>query len=128
MKTNQEQSRQNRISVLEVLYQMEFQNKQQKQEKTTLPLVQAVYEKKNEIDALVRQHSKNWKLHRIALMDLNILRLAVYEIVFSNSEESPKIFINEAVELAKLYGSADSFKFVNGILDSIAKKEGKLHV
>ena len=128
MKTTQKQARQTRISTLEFLYQMEFQSQHSPSEKNRSPLVQAVYEKKDKIDALLEKHSQNWKLSRMALMDLSILRLAVYEIVFSNSNESSKIFINEAVELAKLYGSEDSFKFVNGILDSIAKQEGKLHV
>ena len=127
MKINKEQARQNRISALEFLYQMEFQTEKHPQQ-TTDHLAQAIHKKREDIDILLQKYSKNWKLSRMALMDLNILRLAVYEMVFSQSKESPKIFINEAVELAKLYGSSDSFKFVNGILDAIAKKEGKLYV
>lgn len=125
MVTQKKQARQNRIHLLESLYQMEFQNHNSPKNS---PLIQDIQSKKTEIDLLLKTHTQNWKLDRMALMDLTILRLAVYEIMFSKKQDSPKIFINEAVELSKIYGSSDSSKFVNGILDAIAKKEGKLHV
>ena len=122
MSTSKEEARKKRIHLLESLYQMEFQDKPQE----TSPLIQEIQKRKEEIDILLKRYSQNWKLDRMALMDLSILRLAVYEIMFSQTQDSPKIFINEAIELSKIYGSSDSPKFINGILDSLAKKEGKL--
>ena len=75
-----------------------------------------------EIDPLIRRHATNWTLERMAIVDRNILRLAAYELLHEN-ETPPKVVINEAVDLAKRFGAADSGKFVNGVLDSIHKTE-----
>ena len=120
MKKNEK--RQNRVKTLESLYEMEFQE-QSAVPRNSNSKAKAVQSHKLEIDRLISKHSQNWKISRMALLDLNILRIAVYEILFSETKESPKIFINEAVDLAKAYGGADSSKFINGILDSIAKTE-----
>jgi N utilization substance protein B len=83
-------------------------------------LIRGVLEKEAAIDSAIERFAENWELKRMAYVDRNILRLATYEILYS--EEIPvKVAINEAVELAKRYGEADSSKFVNGILDKIAK-------
>ena len=118
---NQEEKRQNRVKTLESLYEMEFQDRPAR--RNVNPQAKAVQARKAEIDHLISKYSQNWKISRMALLDLNILRIAVYEILFSETKESPKIFINEAVDLAKAYGGSDSSKFINGILDSIAKNE-----
>lgn len=73
-----------------------------------------------DIDALIRKHSANYELHRIAAVDRNILRVAIYEM-FHCPEVPPVVAINEAIEIAKQFGSEDSGKFVNGILDRIRK-------
>jgi N utilization substance protein B len=71
-----------------------------------------------EIDATIQQHAKNWRLTRMAAVDRNILRLAVFE--FLSGDETPKtVIINEALEIAKKYSTQESAQFVNGILDSI---------
>ncbi len=77
-----------------------------------------------EIDALLSRYATNWTLNRMAMVDRNILRLGTYELMFGD-ETPPKVVINEAVELAKQFGTADSGKFVNGVLDSIHKAERK---
>jgi len=77
--------------------------------------------KLEEIDALITTHLKDWTLERLMAADRNILRLAVYELKFVDKPLSKKIIINEAVELAKRYGTDESSRFVNGILNSIAK-------
>jgi len=87
-------------------------------------LVSGTREKLTEIDALLAKHATNWSLDRMAVVDRNVLRLSVYELFFS-AETPPKVVINEAVELAKRFGSLDSSKFVNGVLDSIHKLEKK---
>ena len=74
------------------------------------------------IDPLIRRHATNWTLERMALVDRNILRLGAYELLHE-TETPPKVVINEAVDLAKRFGAADSGKFVNGVLDSIHKTE-----
>ncbi len=85
-------------------------------------LVQGVAGKQEDLDKIIERFAENWALLRMAYVDRNILRLAAYEILYL--EEIPvKVAINEAVELAKRYGEVDSSKFVNGILDKIAKTE-----
>ena len=84
-------------------------------------LVNGVKENLGEIDELISLHSTNWKLTRMAAVDKNILRVAVFELM--NCEDIPtKVTINEAVEIAKKFGSTDSGAFVNGILDNIAQE------
>lgn len=74
-----------------------------------------------EIDEMIKSHlRKNWTLSRLASADRNILRLAVYELKFAEDKVPVGVAINEAVELAKKYGTDDSGRFVNGVLDAIA--------
>jgi N utilization substance protein B len=72
------------------------------------------------IDAKISQHATNWQLKRMAVIDRNVLRIGVFELLHTK-DIPPKVTINEAVELAKKYGDLDSSKFVNGILDKIHK-------
>lgn len=81
-------------------------------------LVRGVCGQINQLDALISRFSRNYQLSRLAVVDRNILRLAVYEILY-NSEVPPVVAINEAIELAKQYGSEESGRFVNGVLDRI---------
>ena len=75
-----------------------------------------------EIDAIITTYLKQgWQLPRIMAADRNILRLAVYEMKFVEPALAKNIIINEAVELAKRYGTDDSSRFVNGILESVSK-------
>jgi len=87
-------------------------------------LVRGTLNKIEAIDKIIERFAENWEIKRMAYVDRNILRLATFEILYQ--DEIPlKVAINEAVELAKRYGEADSSKFVNGILDRIAKTECK---
>ena len=70
-----------------------------------------------EIDEIIDKHSKHWSLDRIAILDKNILRIAVGEILFTDTPAA--IIMNEAIEIAKKYCSENSSKFVNGILNAI---------
>ena len=77
-----------------------------------------------ELDALITKNSHNWKLSRVAKVELAILRLSLYEIL--HQKEVPRaVAINEAVELAKAYGDDKSPGFVNGVLDAVAKGVGQ---
>ena len=70
---------------------------------------------------MITNSSKEWKLQRMAGVDRNITRMAVYELKFCEEKLTPNIVINEAVELAKKFGSDESSRFVNGILGAIAR-------
>jgi N utilization substance protein B len=87
-------------------------------------LVCAAFNGLQQIDSIIQERAANWDLKRMAAIDRNILRLAVTEL--KNYPQVPaKVVIDEAVELAKTYGTDDSGKFVNGIIDSIHKKMKK---
>ncbi|MBW1799280.1 MAG: transcription antitermination factor NusB [Deltaproteobacteria bacterium] len=81
-------------------------------------LVRGIYGKKRELDRLIRESSKHWRLERMSYVDRNILRLAVFEILHME-DIPPKVSIDEAVELGKKYGTEESGAFINGILDFI---------
>ncbi len=85
-------------------------------------LVKGVYENLPRIDGFISKSADNWELNRIAIIDKNVLRLGVFELLYMN-DIPPKVSINEAIELAKRYGDIDSSKFVNGILDKVRKLE-----
>ena len=80
-------------------------------------LIAGVRRNREELDGILRKIASNWSLERMATTDRNIMRLGAYEIIYS--ETPGRVAINEAVELAKRFGSAQSSQFVNGILDKI---------
>jgi N utilization substance protein B len=81
-------------------------------------LVLGVLEHCQELDRLIEQYSENWHLDRINIVERNILRMALFELLYCE-EIPPKVTINEAIDLGKRYGSEDSGSFINGILDRI---------
>jgi transcription antitermination protein NusB len=83
-----------------------------------LPLIRGVLERLEELDTQIKQHAKNWDLHRIAVVDRNVLRLAIFEMLHRD-DIPPVVSINEAVDIAKRFSTEESGKFVNGILDRI---------
>jgi N utilization substance protein B len=82
------------------------------------PLIRGTLEHRDAIDEHIKKHAKNWDFHRIATVDRNIMRLAIYEMLF-REDIPPIVSINEAVDIAKKFSTQDSGKFVNGILDKI---------
>ncbi len=82
-------------------------------------LVSGVLEHREEIDAVIRQKAPAWPLEQVAVIDRNILRLAIYEILIDN-RVPVRAAINEAVELAKSFGGESSPKFINGVLGSVS--------
>ena len=94
-----------------------------------LQLVEGVKKFQHEIDPLVEHFSKNWKISRMSRADRNIMRVAVYELLYCD-DIPPKVSINEAIDIGKKFGTEDSGAFINGILDSIRvslEKENRLH-
>jgi N utilization substance protein B len=91
----------------------------------SLELIGGTLEKRKEIDRIIADLAQNWIIDRMSVVDRNILRMAVFEILFRDDIPS-KVAINEAVELAKKYGDKHSGAFVNGILDKVkTRKEGQ---
>ncbi|RJP93961.1 MAG: transcription antitermination factor NusB [Desulfobacteraceae bacterium] len=85
-------------------------------------LIKGVIKNKPQIDQTIEQFSSNWKISRMGYVDRNILRIATYELMFC-PDIPPKVTINEAVDIGKLYGTEDSGAFINGILDGIYQKK-----
>lgn len=87
-------------------------------------LVEGVILEREKLDVIIKKYAQNWEIKRMAVIDRNILRLSVFELLYI-SDIPPKVSINEAIELAKRYGDLDSARFVNGVLDKIYKSEKK---
>lgn len=87
-------------------------------EEFALDLIDGVLANREEIDAIVSKFAPSWPISQLAMVDRNILSLAIFEMILS-SDTPPKVAINEAVELAKAFGSDSSPKFVNGVLGSV---------
>ena len=85
-------------------------------------LVKGVCSHTINLDEIISKYAKNWEISRMAIVDKNILRIGVFELIYAE-DIPPKVTINEAVELAKKFGDLDSPKFVNGILDSVFRRE-----
>jgi N utilization substance protein B len=124
---------------LQFLYQAEFAGQRRPedvsrfwghfQQKDTVPaylleLVLGVASHLEELDALIARYSEHWRLERMTVVDRNLLRLAIYELLHQ-PRIPPKVVINEAVEMAKRYGSEASGGFVNGILDQVRISVGR---
>jgi len=125
-----------RESALQILFQLEFNNTQVekiltrcwKEKKASeeikdysTELVKGIISHQEEIDNLIQLTSDHWRLSRMAFVDRNILRIAVFELLYKKNI-APAIAINEAIEIAKKYSSDDAAAFVNGLLDAIRKK------
>jgi N utilization substance protein B len=86
-------------------------------------IVQGVKTQREKIDKSIQDASRHWKIDRMASVDRNILRSAVFEMLYAKEPVEHKIVINEAIEIAKVYGTQDSGAFVNGILDQIVRND-----
>jgi N utilization substance protein B len=82
-------------------------------------LCNGITENRKAIDNWIVGIARNWPIDRMAHIDRNVLRLAIYELVYGNNDAPPKVIINEAIELAKRFSTAQSSSFVNGILDRV---------
>ncbi|MBI2935748.1 MAG: transcription antitermination factor NusB [Chloroflexi bacterium] len=84
-------------------------------------LVRGVGEQENDLDLQIQNYAPAWPLNQLAVVDRNLLRLAIYECT-SGAHSPPKVAINEAVELAKLFGGESSARFINGVLGSVMEQ------
>ena len=87
-------------------------------------LVEGVLSNEGEIDSVIEIYAPAWPVVQMALVDRNILRLAIFEILFNN-KVPVKVAINEAVELAKMFGGDNTPKFINGVLGTVSAQSGK---
>ena len=87
-------------------------------------LIRGVIDNAPAVDAKIVEVAENWDIHRMAVVDRNVLRIATHELLFM-PDIPPKVSINEAIDLAKKFSTAESGSFVNGILDKIRQQCGK---
>ncbi|MBS3905619.1 MAG: transcription antitermination factor NusB [Syntrophaceae bacterium] len=125
--------RRSREFALQVLYQLEITKQgalqaivqlkenfspEEGEDEFAKRMILGVMERRQEIDRLIEERSENWRLDRMTIIDRNILRIAIFELLYC-SEVPPKVTLNEAIDLGKRYGSEESGSFINGILDRI---------
>ena len=85
-------------------------------------LVLGVVEQKNEIDPLIKENLEKWTMDRLATVDRNLLRIAVYELIYFSNEIPANVILDEAIEIAKIYGDEQSSRFINGVLSKVKEK------
>ncbi|MDO9349817.1 MAG: transcription antitermination factor NusB [Deltaproteobacteria bacterium] len=125
--------RRSREFALQVLYQLEITKQgalqamvqlrenfspEEGEDEFAKRIVLGVMEHRQEIDRLIEERSENWRLDRMTIIDRNILRIAIFELLYCG-DIPPKVTLNEAIDLGKRYGSEESGSFINGILDRI---------
>ncbi|MED3562899.1 transcription antitermination factor NusB [Bacillus xiapuensis] len=85
-------------------------------------LVLGVVEQKNMVDQLITDNLEKWTLDRLAIVDRNLLRIAVFELRFARNEVPENVILDEAIEISKIYGDEQSSKFINGVLSKVKEK------
>lgn len=120
MKTPHDPRHKKREKAIKNLFRWSFQKNQKIKNELALTIIKNL----KKIDAIITKSAPEWPIEQINKIDLAILRLAVYELVIK-AIEPPKVIIDEAVELAKAYGSEKSSSFVNGVLGTILKEDEK---
>lgn len=129
--------RQSREIALQVLFQIEFAPQisfedllalfDEKKDLGTIKyadeIIHGVQAHKIKIDEKIQEASRHWKIERMGGVDRNILRMAIFEMFHAKELIEPKIAINEAIEIAKIYGTQESASFVNGLLDQVVRNE-----
>jgi transcription antitermination protein NusB len=111
---------QRRVDTIQKLFSLTFEGIDRENIAASDPHLKEVVDHIAEIDGLIREHAPRYPLEDIARVDLSILRLGIYELLYDKSNPS-KVVIDEAVRLAKEYGNEKSYSFVNGVLGSVFK-------
>lgn len=89
-------------------------------------LIHGVVEKMDDIDKIIETSAPEWPLNKLPIVDRNVLRIGLYELMFADRKEvPPRVAINEAIELAKAYGGDSSGRFVNGVLGTVYREMGE---
>lgn len=119
MKRRDDPRHEARVEALKTLFEKSFRSQ------TSLEagsVAEQVFKNRQKIDRLIKKTAPAWPINQIAPLDLNILRLATWELLYKDKKEPYKAIVDEAVEIAKEYGSDTSAGFVNGVLGSIIKE------
>ena len=96
------------------------------EKKFAMDLAHGVETKADELDAIITKSAPEWPVAQLPIVDRNVLRMGLYELIFGNrAEVPPRVAINEAIELAKTYGGQNSGKFINGVLGTIYREIGE---
>ena len=96
------------------------------EKKFAMDLAHGVETKVDELDAIITKSAPEWPVAQLPIVDRNVLRMGLYELIFGNrAEVPPRVAINEAIELAKTYGGQNSGKFINGVLGTIYREIGE---
>ena len=106
-------------------YRFEDAALEERLKKFSESITMGVWPMKDELDTFIAEHAPEWPLEQVAIIDRNILRIALWEFAV-NGDTPIKVAINEAVELAKTYGSDSSPRFINGVLGSLAARENEI--
>lgn len=111
--------------ILRILFQKDFVDDIESLESVSdlyaLEVVRGIEAHRSEIDHIIEERAQGWRLERLHSVDRNLLRLAIYELLY-REDVPPEVVIDEAVELAKKYGTEKSPAFINGILDRVLKE------
>src|SRR3989338_4400801 len=133
-----------RSIVLQTLFEWDFNSKDKKrvwnfldynvdnfalcaeEKEFTKSLLTGILEKNDKIEKIIKKAAPEWPLEQVAIIDRNVLRIGLYELLFGDRKEvPPKVAINEAIELAKNFGGESSVKFVNGVLGTVYREIGE---
>lgn len=133
-----------RSIAMQTLYEWDFKGKDQKKLKEIVgrnlkefgpgleesdfvwQIIDGVIKNLNKIDKIIEKSAPEWPIDQITIVDRNVLRIGLYELLFGNRDEvPPKVAINEAIELAKSFGGESSGKFINGVLGTVYREIGE---
>lgn len=121
MKKQTDPRHKNRISTVKVLFEKEFRQENYKLDAKSTAA--QILKKQKVIDSIIAKNAPAWPIAQISPIDLATLRLAIWELLYKKNKEPYKAVIDEAVEIAKQYGSGSSASFVNGVLGSLVKSQ-----
>ncbi|KKK33239.1 antitermination protein NusB [Mesobacillus campisalis] len=107
------------ISEAEINDAIEHVLEDEKKDAYLTQLVEGTVGHKDEIDSAIKKQLENWTIDRLAHVDRSLLRLAVYELMYCNEQVPPNVVMDEAIEIAKIYGDDQSSKFINGVLSKV---------
>ncbi|MFH1826951.1 MAG: transcription antitermination factor NusB [bacterium] len=113
---------QNRIDIIKKLFELSFNKKASTEIKEQSPTLKKILKNSKKIEEIIVKHASRYPVDKISKIDLAVLKLSVYELLFEK-KNPPKVIINEAVELAKEFGNEKSYSFINGVMGAVLNGE-----
>ncbi|MBM04599.1 MAG: transcription antitermination factor NusB [Chloroflexi bacterium] len=124
--------RMSRIQTLQLLFESDLRDSYNQEDDNNISteftnlLITGIKKNIIDIDKNIKKYAPDWPINQMPIIDKNILRVAIYEIIYKDA--IPKVIANESVELAKLFGSESSPKFINGVLGSLIESKEKITI